>query len=149
MTGLFRLKNGALPIANVLQAQGDLEMRTAKLKEAEAHYKESEELYRRIHADLGLANVLQAQGDLLQKKADYRNALDVYMDAIELYEKTGGMIGLAYSLSELCYCYAKTSDVGNVATCAEKVETILKGLPYKNVKAYCKNKIRSALELIG
>ena len=38
--------------ANLLEYCGGLEMRTNKLKEAEDHYKESEELYRRIQRDL-------------------------------------------------------------------------------------------------
>ena len=146
---VYRRIQDDLGLANVLKAQGDLEMRTAKLAEAERHYQEAEEVYRRIHADLGLANVLRAQGELLQERTDYSNAIDVYTNAIDLYEKTGEMMGLAYTVSELCYCYAKTGDVGNATACAERAGTILEGLPYENVKAYCAKKVRASLAMIS
>ena len=53
-------------------------MRTDKLTEAEGHYREAEELYRRIHADLGLANVLQSVGDMMQKTENYEKASRKY-----------------------------------------------------------------------
>ena len=143
----------ALPIylglANVLKAMGDLEMRTSKLGEAEGHYREAEELYRRIHLDIGLANVLRAMGNLWQKKEDYNKAINTYKAAADLYKKSAELMGLTYTASELAFCYAKKTDVSNVMRCASIVIELCDRLPYENVKQYCMYKISLAVKEIG
>lgn len=42
-------------------------MREDSLEDAEEHYREAENIYRHIHAELGLANVLQAIGHILRE----------------------------------------------------------------------------------
>ncbi len=81
--------------ANVSEYCGGLEMRTDKLSEAEGHYREAKEVYRRIHADLGLANVLQAQGDLATRTDKLSEAEGHYREAEEVYRRIQEDLGLA------------------------------------------------------
>ena len=81
--------------ANLLEYCGDLEMRTDKLEEAEAHYREAENLYRRIQDDLGLANVLKAMGDLERRTAKLEKAEAHYWEAENLYRRIQDDLGLA------------------------------------------------------
>ena len=143
---MYRRIHADLGLANVLKAMGDLEMRTAKLEEAEKHYSEAEAVYRRIHADLGLANVLQAMGDLEQGKKLFSQAIILYEDAVNLYKKTKENMGLAYTSSELCYCYAEEGNKEKAILCARQVAELCEELPYENVKGYCSRKVMSAIK---
>ena len=84
-----------LVAADVLKAMGDLERRTGKLEEAEMHYREAEDVYRRIHEDLGLANVLMAMGDLELRTDKLEEAEIHYREAMNLYRKVYDDLGLA------------------------------------------------------
>ena len=134
--------------ADLMKYCGDLEMRTAKLEEAEGHYREAEGVYRRIHEDLGLANVLKAMGDLMQDKGKYCEAVDIYRSAIDLYKKTKGTMGLCYTTVEICYCYAKEGQIDYFQEYAGIALELINSIPYESVKRYCKSKLRSAADEI-
>ena len=80
---------------------GDLYMRTDKLEEAEGHYHEAEELYRRIKDNLGLANVLKSMGDLKMRTDKLEEAEGHYREAEELYRSTQDNEGLSEVLKSM------------------------------------------------
>ena len=67
--------------ANVLQALGDLYVRTARLKEAEAAYDQALSQHRAIDERRGEANVLAAMGTLALA-GDAPGAFDRYLDSM-------------------------------------------------------------------
>ena len=81
--------------ANITKYLGDLEMRTDKLEDAEKHYCEAEEVYRRIQDDLGLSNVLLAMGDLEMRIDKLEEAGKYYREAEEVYKQIHYDLGLA------------------------------------------------------
>ncbi len=87
--------------ANIFEYLGDLERRTAKLEEAEEHYREAEVLYKRIHADLGLANVLKAMGELDVRGARVDEAGRRNREAEMLYRSIHADLGLANVLKAM------------------------------------------------
>ena len=87
--------------ANILEYLGDLEMRTDKLGEAEKHYREAENMYRRIHDEQGLANVLKSMGDLERRRAKLEEAEKHYREAENMYRRIHYDQGLANMLKSM------------------------------------------------
>ena len=85
-------------LAVLYRTYADLLSRLGKVGEAEAQYKEAEELYRKEKADLGLANTLRSRGDLLSRLGKVEEAEAQYKEAEELYRKEKADLGLANTL---------------------------------------------------
>ena len=87
--------------ANIIEYLGDLEIYTDKLEEAEEHYRNAEEIYRRIQDNLGLANVLLAMGDLYMRTDKLEEAEGYYREAEGLYRRIHDDLGLANVLKAM------------------------------------------------
>ncbi|RCV63028.1 Tetratricopeptide (TPR) repeat [Methanophagales archaeon] len=84
-----------LSIAHSSKYLGDLESRLGKVDEAQGHYKDAIELYRKERDNLGLANAIKSLGDLESRLGKVDEAQGHYKDAIELYRKERANLGLA------------------------------------------------------
>jgi tetratricopeptide (TPR) repeat protein len=89
-----RLARGA-SVANVLQALGDLYVRTARLKDAEAAYDRALQQFQAIDDRLGEANVLQGLGNLALRRQAPNEAFKRYLEARRRHRDIGDDLGVA------------------------------------------------------
>jgi len=90
-----------LQAAQSAEFLGDLESRLGKLDEAETHYKEAIELFRREQDNLGLANTCRSMGDLESRLGKPDEAETHYKEAMELYRQERSNLGLANAIQSL------------------------------------------------
>jgi tetratricopeptide (TPR) repeat protein len=96
-----RVGQAASARAVMLGALGDLQVRTARLREAEESYRAALPIYREIEARLGEANTLRALGDLQVRTARLREAEESYRAALPIYREIEDRLGEANTLKAL------------------------------------------------
>ena len=100
---------GRGPLANVLQALGDLYVRTDRLKDAEAAYGQALPQFRAIDERLGEANVLKALGDLYVRTDRLEDAEAAYGQALPQFRAIDARLGEANVLMALGDLYVRTA----------------------------------------
>jgi tetratricopeptide (TPR) repeat protein len=96
-------------LANTLEAQGDLYVRTARLKEGEQAYTQALGLYRLVEDQLGEANTLRALGELCVRTDRLKEGEEAYTQALGLYRQVDGRLGEANTLKAQGDLYVRTA----------------------------------------
>ena len=74
------------PLAQVLEALGDVYARMSEAQQAEKAYREALWRYRSVEDSLGVANVQKALGELHANRAQFQQAETLYLQALKIYQ---------------------------------------------------------------
>ncbi len=88
-------------MASIHESLGDLQVRTARLSQAEESYARALPIYREIEERLGEANTLKALGDLQVRTDRLSQAEENYARALTIYREIEERLGKANTLNSL------------------------------------------------